>query len=337
MENRDHREYDYNDDEPSLTPTGASAADDSISTAHIPPEVLGISPLTSKLSLVSFYLPGRSNPIIVNGSRTITIGRRDPKRRVNPTLDLTEDNGAKLGVSRMHAEISFANNKFYVKDIGSSNGTWINDTKLLPNLPQIIESGDQLRIGQLAIVVHFTSAPPNAQEVIEDIIVSPEEDMNSVAFKVTTRDGSYLIEENGGLVLSRFALLGIYLEHVATIYNVIRRAQQQPNTGLCITGVRSRVLDRTVILDISEGEDVLLFLADKLPAFVRVLEGKSAATKKQTDSLQRYQDRYDQIADYALQELVFRFLHDQRDQFVRELSPRFRAILDTSLQLAVTN
>ena len=111
---------------------------------------------TTKLIIVSFYLPGRSEPIIVNGAKTITIGRRDPKRRINPTIDLTEDHGAKLGVSRMHAEMNFVNGKYYIKDTGSSNGTWVNDTKLQPYQPHPVLTGDQIRIGQVAIVLHLS-------------------------------------------------------------------------------------------------------------------------------------------------------------------------------------
>lgn len=303
-----------------------------VDKSDISPELEG----TTKLIIVSFYLPGRAEPIIVSGAKTITIGRRDPKRRINPTIDLTEDHGAKLGVSRMHAEMNFVNGKYYLKDTGSSNGTWVNDTKLQPYQPHPVLTGDQIRIGQVAIVLHL-SLPQrdNSLDAISTVIDSSF-DTNLHAYKILDNTGGILVENNA-MVVSKLRTLSTYLERLGRIHSVIREAQQQETLPFSVIAIRVRPIDDSLIVDISEGSDLMDFIATKLNDFVAVMEGKVKGDKKQTDSLQRYPDRLEQIADYALQELVFRFLNESRDDYVGKLAAHFDAILAMELSVKQTS
>ena len=293
---------------------------------------------TTQLIIVSFYLPGRSEPIIVTGSKTITIGRRDPKRRINPTIDLTEDLGAKLGVSRMHAEMNFVNGKYYVKDTGSSNGTWVNDTRLQPYQPHPVMTGDQVRIGQLAIVVHLSlpqrgnsNAAPDAVSTLIDSAL----DINTRSYKVLDNTGGILIED-GAMVIGKLRNLSTYLERLGRIYSIVREAQQQEGRPLSVMSIRVRTSDEALVVDVSDGSDLMDFMASKFDEFLTVLEGKATGNKKQTDSLQRYTEPLEQIADYALQELVFRFLNEARDEYVRKLATHFDAIMSMELSVERT-
>lgn len=291
---------------------------------------------TSELLIVSFYMPGRSDPVIVNGMKTITIGRRDPKRQINPTIDLTEDHGAKLGVSRMHAELNFVNGQYYVKDTGSSNGTWVNDTKLQPYQPHPVNSGDQVRIGQIAIMIHLSLPQRHAAtaEVISTLIDSALE-VKHRSYKFADGTGGIVVE-NGGLVFGAIRTLSTYLEHVSRIVKIIREAQQQEQKSFTVVGIRARTLDNALIVDVSEGLDVMDFLGEKLQAFLKVIEGKQQGDKKQTDSLQRYTDPMQQIADYMVQELVFRFLNEQRDDYVKRLAIHIDALVTTNFSVSPT-
>ena len=290
---------------------------------------------TTELLIVSFYLPGRTEPIIVNGSRTITIGRRDPKRRINPTIDLTEDHGAKLGVSRLHAEMNFVNGKYYVKDTGSSNGTWVNDTKLQPYQPHPVMTGDQVRIGQLAIVVHLSLPQRASSDDVVSTLVDESHNSMSHSYKVIDKTGSILVE-NGSMVISKVRNLSTYLERLSRIYAIIRDAQQQEASTFAVLSIRARHADEVLVVDIGEGHDLMDFMANKLDEFLQVLEGRAKGDKKQTDSLQRYSDPLEQIADYALQELVFRFLNETRDEYVGKLAVHFDAILSMELSVQRT-
>ena len=108
--------------------------DEALPTQMMPEPADLDASVTNEFRVISFYLPSRSEPL-VSRDATITIGRRDPKRKINPTIDLTEERGAQLGVSRLHVEINYQNSRYYLKDMGSANGTWVNNSKLVPYQP----------------------------------------------------------------------------------------------------------------------------------------------------------------------------------------------------------
>ena len=80
----------------------------------------------------------------------VVIGREDPISEVFPDLDLTGFGGMEKGVSRKHAVIHRSGADYTVEDMGSTNGTYVNRKKVLPNIPQAIKPGDELRFGKLA-------------------------------------------------------------------------------------------------------------------------------------------------------------------------------------------
>lgn len=56
-------------------------------------------------------------------------------------------------VSRVHCKILRDNEAFYIVDIGSSNGTFLNGTRLVPSEKNRIEQGNQVRIANMEFVV----------------------------------------------------------------------------------------------------------------------------------------------------------------------------------------
>lgn len=66
------------------------------------------------------------------------------------------------GISRKHFRILFAKigglTTYYVEDLGSRNGTWLNGQRLTANAPQAIVYGDEITIiGKLKFAVRSTS------------------------------------------------------------------------------------------------------------------------------------------------------------------------------------
>jgi len=80
----------------------------------------------------------------------VVIGREDPISEIFPDLDLTGFGGMEKGVSRKHAVIHCSGADYTVEDMGSTNGTYVNRKKVLPNTPQAIKPGDEIRFGKLA-------------------------------------------------------------------------------------------------------------------------------------------------------------------------------------------
>lgn len=104
-------------------------------------------------STITFYIAGRTGPVVFQNERKIVLGREDRGIGIYPTLDLTEDDGAALGVSRHHAEILLVEDNYYIKDLDSTNGTWINTKEIQPDRYYPIKSGDTLHLGKLAIFI----------------------------------------------------------------------------------------------------------------------------------------------------------------------------------------
>ena len=55
-------------------------------------------------------------------------------------------------ISRMHARFTRSGNKIYITDLNSTNGTFKNGMRLEPNASQIIEPGDEIRMGKLKFI-----------------------------------------------------------------------------------------------------------------------------------------------------------------------------------------
>jgi len=104
---------------------------------------------------VLFYIANQSKPIVVTGEDVIRIGRLSRVGDSNITIDLNPYYGAELGVSRYHAEIIYNDSKYYIKDMGSTNGTWVNGKKLPPYRQILLNDSDQLRLGHFTMLVKF--------------------------------------------------------------------------------------------------------------------------------------------------------------------------------------
>lgn len=102
---------------------------------------------------LTLYLPEMREPVELWNQNKITIGRFDNQRNYRPTVDLSEHHAAQLGVSRIHAEISYENAAYWVQDLESKNGTWVNKTKLVGNQKVQLTHRDTLRVGHFMIQV----------------------------------------------------------------------------------------------------------------------------------------------------------------------------------------
>jgi hypothetical protein len=83
------------------------------------------------------------------------IGRWDADGGIFPDVDLdTDDPEAK--VSRRHARITVNNGQYFVEDLGSTNGTFINRGKrLTPGQRQALCDGDEIIVGKTFLRFHI--------------------------------------------------------------------------------------------------------------------------------------------------------------------------------------
>jgi FHA domain len=81
----------------------------------------------------------------------ITIGRVDPHRGIRPDIDLSKFDPASR-ISRRHARITSRGGQFYIEDLGSANGTFVNGrTRLKPQEPYPLVNGDVVKIGETTL------------------------------------------------------------------------------------------------------------------------------------------------------------------------------------------
>ena len=83
------------------------------------------------------------------------IGRWDADGGIFPDVDLDADD-PEAKVSRRHARIMRRNSQYYIEDLGSTNGTFINrGRRLLPGDRQPLKDGDEIIVGKTFLRFHI--------------------------------------------------------------------------------------------------------------------------------------------------------------------------------------
>ena len=76
------------------------------------------------------------------------IGRWDADSGIFPDVDLDEDD-PEAKVSRRHARIVNHNSQYFIEDLGSTNGTFVNrGRRLLPGKRHMLQNGDEVIVGK---------------------------------------------------------------------------------------------------------------------------------------------------------------------------------------------
>jgi len=86
--------------------------------------------------------------IFMLSSADSQIGRWDADGGIFPDVDLDSDD-PEAKVSRRHARITMNDGKYYLEDLGSTNGTFVNRGKrLAPGTRQQLNDGDEIIVGK---------------------------------------------------------------------------------------------------------------------------------------------------------------------------------------------
>jgi predicted component of type VI protein secretion system len=72
-------------------------------------------------------------------------------------LDLSDFQGLTYGVSRQHCKLERRGIRLYAADLGSTNGTYLNNKRLPPFQDQMIGHGDRLILGAMHVIVMFST------------------------------------------------------------------------------------------------------------------------------------------------------------------------------------
>lgn len=94
--------------------------------------------------------------IATQEENAFVLGRASTKAKSGePLVDLSEFGALELGISRVHAMIRRTKEGYQLIDLDSSNGTWLENKRLVPKQPYPLESGDRIRVGRLNILIFY--------------------------------------------------------------------------------------------------------------------------------------------------------------------------------------
>jgi pSer/pThr/pTyr-binding forkhead associated (FHA) protein len=103
---------------------------------------------------IAVYLEGSFNPAYIDSKGEFVIGRKVGVTS-DVSLDLSPAGGYHLGLSRRHAVIRRTAHGYELLDLGSVNGTWLNDERLVPHKYYPLASGSHLRLGSMRLFVLY--------------------------------------------------------------------------------------------------------------------------------------------------------------------------------------
>lgn len=106
---------------------------------------------------IAVYIEGEFKPAYIDFKGEFVIGRKAETTSLDSEdlFDLAPLGGYARGISRRHAVIRWTDRGYEILDLGSSNGTWLEDKKLAPNKSYPLASGSHLRLGSMRLFVLY--------------------------------------------------------------------------------------------------------------------------------------------------------------------------------------
>ena len=102
---------------------------------------------------LGLFILDEEEPLILSKRTTDVILGRAYEGADDSIVDLTNFGAQQLGVSRQHASIAYKDNIYVIEDIGSTNGTWINNKRLKPHELSPLKNNDIVNLAWLFMTV----------------------------------------------------------------------------------------------------------------------------------------------------------------------------------------
>ena len=102
---------------------------------------------------ISLHMLDNGQILPIAEQTEFTMGRISDNQPIMPDIDFSAYKAYDNGVSRLHAVIRHNNGNVIIMDLGSSNGTYVNGTRQLPNIEQPLHHGDVVALGKLKLQV----------------------------------------------------------------------------------------------------------------------------------------------------------------------------------------
>ena len=100
-------------------------------------------------SLLNLHILRTGEILMIGGVGEYIVGRVSKGQSILPDVDLEPYQAFKDGVSRLHVRIKVEPRAMWITDLGSANGTRVNDQKLTPHQDFPLSNKDVVRLGRL--------------------------------------------------------------------------------------------------------------------------------------------------------------------------------------------
>ncbi len=104
---------------------------------------------------VILVIRGMVERVMMQEGKTYKLGRFEVSSRKPEEIDLSPYGALDRGVSRVHAQLTMLNDRIFITDLTSTNGTYLAGQRLRPNEAMMLRKGDELLIGRLPVQVLF--------------------------------------------------------------------------------------------------------------------------------------------------------------------------------------
>ncbi|HEX3052213.1 MAG TPA: FHA domain-containing protein [Aggregatilineaceae bacterium] len=88
--------------------------------------------------------------------KPVVLGRGQSSTPEYEIMDLSDFHAYAQGVSRLHCLLARVGDQLSAMDLGSANGTYLNDILLQPNERYLIATGDKMILGKLHLTLFFS-------------------------------------------------------------------------------------------------------------------------------------------------------------------------------------
>lgn len=132
----------------STTPT------DSASMGGVPTnklEASGTLPVPVGKARLNLHIIRSGQILPLTGPGEYIVGRVSEGQSILPDVDLEPYAAYESGVSRLHARIRIEDHAMWITDLGSANGTRVNNEKLVPHQTYLLSNKDVVRFGRLNV------------------------------------------------------------------------------------------------------------------------------------------------------------------------------------------
>lgn len=97
---------------------------------------------------------GTGAVLALSAHQPTTLGRGSTQTFATAVLDLEPHGGSQAGVSRHHARIYRTGTQWFIEDLNSTNGTFVNEKMLTPGQPTPLLNSSQVRCSRLILIFY---------------------------------------------------------------------------------------------------------------------------------------------------------------------------------------